>query len=88
MRLTPEDTSDHPGVPRKKRLDMKANDEGRLVRFPSVLKKKGSLPRSYNRWDHSHLREDGIKPDQLCDRAFLCSRIDTRQGIELELGAL
>jgi hypothetical protein len=29
MRLTLEDTSDHPGVPREKRLDMKADDEGR-----------------------------------------------------------
>jgi hypothetical protein len=28
MRLTPEDTSDHPGVPREKRLDRKADDEG------------------------------------------------------------
>jgi hypothetical protein len=27
MLLTPEDTRDHPGVPREKRLDMKADDE-------------------------------------------------------------
>jgi hypothetical protein len=28
MLLTPEDTSDHPGVPREKRLDKKADEEG------------------------------------------------------------
>jgi hypothetical protein len=28
MLLTPEDTSDHPGVPREKRLDIQADEEG------------------------------------------------------------